>query len=47
MSRFARITEDPEYDDDATWQELEDLEEDQFFEQIEVPVDVSDVYYGA
>lgn len=44
---FSKLNEDPEYDDDTTWQELEDLEEDQFFEQIEVPVDVSDVYYGA
>jgi hypothetical protein len=28
MSRFATITEDPEYDDDVTWQEQEDYDED-------------------
>lgn len=47
MSRFARITEDPEYDDDLTWDELEAWEEDEALSHIEVEVDVQDVYYGA
>lgn len=28
MSRFSIVFEDPEYDDDLNWQEMEDLDED-------------------
>lgn len=34
MSRFSIVFEDPEYDDDLNWQELEDLDEDDQNEQM-------------
>lgn len=34
MSGFAYIYEDPDYDDDLSWQELEDWEEDQMNETL-------------
>ena len=40
MSRFAKITEDPEYDDDATWQELEDYDEDLTSDLVDYDYDV-------
>lgn len=41
MSRFAYTYEDPEYDDDLTYQEQEDIDEDNAFEHIQVPIELN------
>ena len=40
---FTRLNEDPEYDDDLTAQELEDMDEDEFMERVQVPIDLKDI----
>jgi hypothetical protein len=35
MAHFGQVTEDPEYDDDATWQDLEDYDEDESMDYVD------------